>query len=165
MLLVSEIALIASSAAGLIGGVMMWLEYKSRRHDRRKISRLDVLVPTERELRDHEYQKEMAQKLLDLDESRRQWLNWMADEAYRLDAKYINHAGEVLDNDNMLDIDEVYANDDGKWLEYFTKTVWEKPVTSEIGIKRLHLLSLAQRVQRQRLGNNNGGNAAPALLN
>lgn len=164
---ISQFALIASSVAGALGlGLWCFDEFrKSRRHDRRKIFRLEVLVPTERELRDHEYQKEIAQKLLDLDESRRQWMNWMADEAYRLDIKYIDRSGEILKDKDIPLIDAIYANDDGKWLDSFTKTVWDKPVTSEAGIKRLGILSMAQRVWQQRCGGNNEGNVTQALLN
>lgn len=158
---VSEIALIGAGFAALVGGGI-WVARKTSAKLRKALwnspshgyDRIVVKVPKKEEITRHEYQVELAEGLSELRKSgvaRRQWMNWMADEVYDHEATYVLPSGKELDSMFLPEVDEVYANDDGKWLEDFERTARLKPKTSERAINRLRLLSLAQRVWRERI--------------
>ncbi|MEZ5687390.1 MAG: hypothetical protein R3E21_01095 [Caenibius sp.] len=109
-------------------------------------------IPSDEELMQVAYIRRLARDIAGLQMPRRKLLDWVADEIYGFEGRYMTPDGRLLGDDDLADVDDVFVEDEGKWLQDFMKLA-ERPPRQAVQKKvlpRIRMLAMAQEAFRSR---------------
>ncbi len=116
-----------------------------------KPRRRPLYLPTDEELGRRAYIRQLARDLREVPVSRRKFLDWVADEIYAADGRYVDMGGNPV---SIGDPAEPLPPDEGKWTADFMKWADREPkqAIQKKVIPRIRSLAMARAAWHDRIG-------------
>lgn len=119
----------------------------TRRDEDGRPRRKFLYIPTDAELAETAYVRQLARDIAERGLSRRRLVDWVADEVYGFNGHFVTADGKVI---NLEEVDDVFGEPSFKWVSDFVK--WEVRVPAQAIqrkiIPRIRYLAMAREAAR-----------------